>query len=327
MISGTFYVPKYYESFKCKGGECRNCCCSGWNITLTLEDYSKLMNLECSKELKDKINTSISVFPNATRDRYAKIDMNYYGECKLRLENGWCGLQCEVGEENISSVCRYYPRGIRQLPRKECSISNSCEWVIEYLTKDLSKVTFTNIELKFDINNDEEIKIYPKEYITLRDNVYNIFTNRDKPLIDRLYDVAKYLNVDLRYINDNLINDVLDRLDYVYNHSYSIGDFIKDKTFNYKEAINSVIDKIPYFEIYAEKILINHMFFYRFPYMSAQNTEIYSMTGLFFVYLFYLKIVSNNLDFNYIDLTSRFFRTAEHANMYDIINNNVSRLK
>lgn len=327
MIDGIFLVPSYYKEFICKGKDCRNCCCSGWNITLTMNDYSKLMNLECSDELKDKIKNGISIFPNANKDRYAKIDMNYYGECKLRLENGWCGLQCEAGEENIPSVCRYYPRGIRQLPQKECSISNSCEWVIEYLSKDLDKITFENKELVFYFNNEEDIKIYNNEYDKIRKDIFNIFSNRDKSILERFNELSNYLSVDLSFINNELLNDVIDKLKYVYHHSYSIGDYIKEDSFNYLQAIELIKNKIDNFEIYAEKIFINHMFFMRFPFINTLNQYEYSLIGLYFTYMFYISILSKNLDKNFIDLTANFFRTAEHANMYDIINNNVSRLK
>lgn len=63
MFEGDFLVPEYYDSFICKGKDCRNCCCQGWNITLTMKDYAKLMNLEVSDNLRDKINNGISVFP------------------------------------------------------------------------------------------------------------------------------------------------------------------------------------------------------------------------------------------------------------------------
>jgi hypothetical protein len=69
------------------------------------------------------------------------------------------------------------------------------------------------------------------------------------------------------------------------------------------------------------------MFFMRFPFINTQNQYEYSLIGLYCTYMFYISILSTNLDKNFVDLTANFFRTAEHANMYDIINNNVSRLK
>ena len=265
-------------------------------------------------------------FPDATLDRYAKIDMNYYGECKLRLENGWCGLQCEVGEDNIPSVCRYYPRGIRQNPKLECSISNSCEWVIEELVKNLDPIKFKRSYLKFYFDNEEDIKIYPKDFFLKREESFKLLMNRDKSILERIYDIAKLVDVSLNF-NEEITNSILNRLEVVYSHSYSIGDYMKDSNFSIESAVNNIKEVIPNIDIYVEKILINHMFFSKFPYMTSNLSLKYSINGLFFIYMFWMRLVFDNLDKNFIDLTANFFRTAEHANMYDIINNNIHRLK
>ena len=325
MLSGKFLVPSYYKEFKCKCGECKNCCCAGWNITLTLNDYSRLMNLECSQNLRDLINNGVSMFSHATEERYAKIDMNYYGECKLRLENGWCGLQCEVGEDNIPSVCRYYPRGIREYPFKASSISNSCEWVIEYLTKDLNPITFEYLDLDFYINKDENIKIYPKNFSSLQKEIFDLF-NSDLSFNEIFNKLAMLLNVN-PVRNDMFINNIINELCHVYSHSYSIGDYIKSDNIDVDTYLNEVNQRDNNLNIYIKKILTNHMYFSLFPYVSSDLNLEYSFYGLYFIFLFWIKLIVENKDVSFVDLSANFFRTAEHANMYDIIYNNVRRFK
>ena len=57
---------------------------------------------------------------------------NYFGNCPLRLEDGRCGVQAELGEDILPDICRLYPRGVRRLEdHYEISLSNSCEAVPE----------------------------------------------------------------------------------------------------------------------------------------------------------------------------------------------------
>ncbi len=322
MLDGKFRVPSYYKYFKCKCGECRNCCCSGWNITLTMKDYARLMNLECSNELRNLISNGVSMFSHATNERYAKIDMNYFGECKLRLENGWCGLQCEVGEENIPSVCRYYPRGIRKYPYLACSISNSCEWVIEYFAQHKEPITFEELNLSFDIDKEENIKIYPKDFNDVQNEIFSFLNLND---ISKFFDFLQ-IKLGLNYKqNSDFEKNVLEELYKMYAHSYSIGSYIESKDVNnINEFINSIdSDKISV----IKNVLINHMYYYMFPYCSSDLNMEYSFYGLYFIYLFWMSLVIGNLDQNFVDLSANFFRVAEHANMYDIIYNFVKKYK
>ena len=324
MLKGKFRVPTYYKYFKCKCGECRNCCCSGWNITLTLNDYTKLMNLECSDKLKDSIKNGISMFSRATQERFAKIDMNYYGECKLRLENGWCGLQCEVGEEHIPSVCRYYPRGIRKYPYLASSISNSCEWVIEYLSLDENKMQFENLDLEFDIDKDENIKIYPDDFEEIQSKIFSLFESNDsmKEVFEKL---SSLLNVKNDLSNEFILN-VLNDLYSTYKHSYSIGSYIDQNKLSIdfvSNLLNTDHEKIAI----IKKILINHIYFSLYPYVRSDLNMEYSYYGLYFIYMFYNSLLELNCDSNFIDLSANFFRTAEHANMYDMIYDKIKKYK
>ncbi len=324
MLKGKFKVPTYYKYFKCKCGECRNCCCAGWNITLTLNDYTKLMNLDCSDALKDSIKNGISMFSHATKERYAKIDMNYYGECKLRLENGWCGLQCEVGEEHIPSVCRYYPRGIRKYPYLASSISNSCEWVIEYLSKDDVKMEFEEIDLSFDIDKEENIQIYPENFNDMQNQIFDIF-NSDKTMKDIFSELTSILKVE-NDLNVKTLYEILSDLFDIYNHSYSIGSYINQNELN-EDLILDVLQNDHDKSNIMKKILINHMYFSLYPYVKSDLNLYYSFYGLYLIYIFWRVLLEINPEVDFVDLSANFFRTAEHANMYDMIYDRVKKYK
>lgn len=328
MIKDKFYVPKYYKAFKCKGMDCKNTCCKNWNITLTMSDYDKISSLDCSNELREKIDRGISIFNNATSERYAKIDLNYYGECKLRLENGYCGLQCELGEENIPSVCRYYPRAPRLFPDKTSTISLSCEWVVEHLLSDINPIEFEYQELTFYLDKEQEIKINLDNFKTLRNKSIEIISNRDIEFFDRINELAKLFNVSLNTSSDFNLK-MIESLSEFYTHSYSICDYINlDNIIDYKEVFNKLNEKVPNYSIYLEKILINHIMYMTFPFVSYKEDLEYALNGLFYVTLFLNQLIYNTIDtFDKVEVISNYFRVAEHANMYDVIESMILRNK
>ena len=323
MFNKDFLVPTYYKNFHCKGMNCKNTCCRFWNITLTMKDYNHLANLDVSPELRKKIDTGVSIFPDANNDRYAKIDLNYNGECKLRLENGYCGLQCELGEENIPAVCRYYPRSPKLNPIPMCSISNSCEWVIEELIKDDSKVELEQQNLSFYFDSVDEFNNYPSNFLEIQQKSFDILSKRDLPLESRFDMLRDYLNVSK--ISEEAVKSLLIEMKHIYKHSYSIGTYLENEFSFIDNPIKEIEKKYSNFSIELEKILINHMFYMRFPYADMSLDMSYSYYGTYFVYRFLLYILSNNDVLDPVEFISNFFRVAEHANMYDIINEILKR--
>lgn len=129
-----YWVPDYYEQFACKGGKCRSVCCKGWPVSVSLEEYYRMIGMDCSPELRRRMDCMFHVAEHPTEDRYAQITPNWLGDCPLHMENGYCQLQVECGEQAIPTICRVYPRGAREMDGAcECSCSNSCEETLELL--------------------------------------------------------------------------------------------------------------------------------------------------------------------------------------------------
>ncbi len=38
-----FLVPDYFPRFACKMGECRAACCRGWPVSISMENYFRLL--------------------------------------------------------------------------------------------------------------------------------------------------------------------------------------------------------------------------------------------------------------------------------------------
>lgn len=308
MIHGKFIVPSYYKDFQCKGKDCRNCCCQGWKITLTQKEYFRLLDVDCSSLLKEKILAYVGILPHPNELEYARINFNYNGECPLRLENGYCGLQVECGEEKIPSVCRYYPRAPHLYPKKECSISNSCEWVIEYLLE--HEITFEEKELSFAFEEKEEDNHVEDE--EKRKTCLSILKKEES--LDRcLKEIILFLNEDVSLIAEEKHASILSELKKTFSHSASLMFLLENCV---EMNITVSIEE----EEWMKKILINHLFYLRFPYLrKIQNPGI----CLYYVVLFWKWILSCNQKAHtredFIDLGASFFRVGEHSNLYEVI--------
>ena len=124
-------MPDYYPHFACKGGACRATCCRGWDVSLPMDEYFRLLGLDCSPELRARLDGAFHAADAPSPERYAQISHNWLGDCPMQREDGLCALQCECGETALPAVCRRYPRGARGLFDRECACSNSCEAVLE----------------------------------------------------------------------------------------------------------------------------------------------------------------------------------------------------
>ena len=124
-------MPDYYPHFACKGGACRATCCRGWDVSLPMDEYFRLLGLDCSPELRARLDGAFHAVDAPSPERYAQISHNWLGDCPMQREDGLCALQCECGETVLPAVCRRYPRGARGLFDRECACSNSCEAVLE----------------------------------------------------------------------------------------------------------------------------------------------------------------------------------------------------
>ena len=141
-----YLVPDYFPSFACKMGACRHACCEGWPISFSMEDYFRLLSVDCSPELRRKLDGALHLKRNASPEAYAEISPRWDGQCPLHMEDGRCMLHAELGGDALAAVCRLYPRGVRQRSR-ECSCANSCEATLELLLHREAPITFIPHEM------------------------------------------------------------------------------------------------------------------------------------------------------------------------------------
>jgi len=146
-----YLVPDYYPSFSCKMGACRRPCCEGWPISISMKDYFHLMGVDCSAELRRRLDSGLHVCLRPSEDHYAQILPRYDGVCPLHMADGRCMLHAECGEDALAAVCRLYPRGVRNGESRECSCANSCEAVIELLLNHPEPLHFFTVSAAFGL--------------------------------------------------------------------------------------------------------------------------------------------------------------------------------
>lgn len=321
MFQAKFKVPNYYKDFHCKGNACRSCCCQGWMVTLTQDEYFMLMDEDCSKKLKDKIEAYVGILPHPTKEAYARINYDYTGQCPLRLENGYCGLQVECGEDKIASVCRYYPRAPHLYPYPECSVSNSCEAVLEALVKEDYSFSFEEKELSFLFSNDES-NHYPSDFVEVSDKCLSILKDGEGDVLSRLNRICVELGMTSLAVDNDLIEDVKR----TYRKSISIQDYLASIP-SVHPSINDIYDsllkKYPRLDQYLTNIIVNHFLYVRFPYASEKYTYLENAIALCYVVYLWLLLLFYNLKSDtideFVDITGNYFRVAEHSNLYDVI--------
>lgn len=113
-----------------------------------MKDYFRLLSVDCSPELRRRIDTGLHLSLHPTEDAYAQILPRYDGVCPLHMPDGRCALHAECGDEVLALVCRLYPRGMRTGENKECSCANSCEALLELLLHRDKPLTFISVPLE-----------------------------------------------------------------------------------------------------------------------------------------------------------------------------------
>lgn len=183
--SHTFLVPDYFPHFACKMGACRTACCTGWPVTISRENYFHLLGVECSPDLRRRLDCALHLVDYPTPDEYARFSHRYDGECAARLPDGRCAIQAELGEDLLADVCRLYPRGVRVEERDghECSCANSCEAVIEVFLDHPAPLTFVEHPMTIKLPHPPEREAHFETFGRAREiRLYLIRTMQNRAL-------------------------------------------------------------------------------------------------------------------------------------------------
>lgn len=312
MQTHDYLIPDYYPAFACKMGACRSACCEGWPISFSLEDYFRLTSQECGEALRRRIDTGLRVSLHPSPDAYAQISPRWDGNCPLRLEDGRCAVHAELGDGALACVCRLYPRGVRLERGYECSCANSCEAVLELLLHHPQPLRFIRRELSFDLPAPQPLLSLRPECVLeqeVRLWLIRLMQDRARPLPDRLMRLGLALRqiepirrdeAALRALMDTdftaqpdsmaaneahlaagmatmeaLMAQLDSRSDSVRRYGEAALAYFgtDDGAFDrYRAAGVHFTRLLPEWEAFFEHMLVNHMFFERFPFQDRPDS-------------------------------------------------------
>ena len=353
-----YLVPDYYGCFSCKMGACRAVCCEGWPISISLDDYYHLMSEECSEDLRRKLDTGLHIKLSPTPDSYAEITPRYDGSCPMRLADGRCALHAELGEQALSYVCRLYPRGVRTENGYECSCANSCEAVLELLFSRDEPIEFNRQLLTFDIpqhekpifafetlGHEQDIRLWlirmiqnqtlpmPQRIMAMGHGLAALdeaINAHDEAQVERLLQGKRrisplqpqelthgHLEFGLR-IAGEMIKLLDRRSDSVRSYGQDALAYFDHSFEKYLLARDHFERTFSKWEIWFEHMLVNHMFFARFPFQDRPVSLKDEFVALCAVYalLRFLGIgyMRNKTDMSsLIDVAAAVFRLVEHT--------------
>lgn len=350
-LSRNFTVPDYYPDFACKIGGCRSCCCRGWEISVTLGEYLRMLGLEVSPELRRKLDCAFRPAETPDEFKYAYINKGFTGDCPLHESDGRCGLQRECGEDVLTSVCRYYPRSPKVRYADECSCANACEGVLELLMSRREPIGFIEMPITFVMPEAEytHSAVQTEAYTALRKLIIGIIQDRTHTLPQRLLRVgtlcsninqnsgfapenavicdfdrdfrdAELYRDDARALNimTEFVKEFDSKSDSLAKYGESALDLIANGG-DYDRARELLYSKFPDFDIYMEQILVNHIFYTTFPYSDAHesaSSDFHSLCAAYALLRFlaaaHAEDIKNRDDL--VDIYASAFRLIECSN-------------
>jgi len=359
--TNDFLIPDYFTEFHCKMGNCRAACCQGWPISVSMENYFRLLGMDCTPELRSRLDVGLRIADRPTKDQYARFNPRWDGDCPMRMEDGRCSIHAEAGEDALPQICRLYPRGIRQgvnpheLP--ECSCANSCEATLELFFNRSAPLSFILRRMTLDIpdaahrvsrfetmNREQELRLFfigllqdrsyslPQRIARLGAAVYDMdaaLNAKDSDAVQSLLDGNLPVHPEPEHLPMEfaltIAENMVDLLDSRSSNLRERGEFAlsyfksgESPLTQYHSANEHFQTLFPEWEIFFEHMLVNHVFFDRFPYQDRPVTPYEEVTALCAVYtlLRFLALgwMSDETSADeLIDTMAAAFRLVEHT--------------
>lgn len=232
------FVPRYYNKFACKAGDCKHSCCVGWEIDIddkTLEKY-KALDGDIGNRLRGGINYDA---------KPPCFSMDERGNCPFFNSHGLCDIISELGYDYISDICREHPRFYNTFSdRLEIGIGMCCEAAAELVIGETEPFQLV-------CANDGECNLtdWENELIQKRERAIKKITDRSLDLKDRIAWLDTEYGIDL------------------YKHSlshwcefYSELEYMDDAMPRLLKAVDATVflehsDDLPHFNIAFEQII------------------------------------------------------------------------
>lgn len=331
MKNERWLAPHYYLDFSCKADKCRNSCCNNWLIPISLEEYNKLITMDCSDELNRRIQTVFVVPEIVDKNCYRYISFNWLGQCPIQ-DKGLCYLHREKGERYLPKICRLYPRSLKRINGVNVACcSSSCERVIEMLY-DSNCLSIEEI----DIDAEAEIvyEVDEKSVERIKD-FQTIIKDNTTTLSESIADICRIINHDEfeKDYNSNAdpLNVSIEIINRFHNSNPTMDEIIENINSRYGNNPHLYKKDIELFETenkewmsFFERIINNSMIYECFPFVDKETDQTRVYKGLCACYGMMRLVSAISCMDNYdkdklVDAMSALFHLIDHTNFYYVI--------
>ena len=326
--------PDYFEGFKCKCGACRNCCCTGWDIAVGMDEYFRLIGMEYPEEIHRRLECAFRVPDVPSPERFRLISPNWLGECPLHDADGLCMIQRDLGEAALPEICRMYPRCLKKEGSMyEALCSNSCEAVVELLMRpEQLKFKFVEMDAKTEIEARAD-----GEMLSLGKRTVELLQGDAGSLNERIGKICGAIAGDGGYdpkeasLSDGL-RALTGALEALSEDSEALRRFAaetiarygaekSDAAENFSADVRRFEERFPGWMRWYENILTNHLFYMNLPWVDERLKPEQVRSGLCLTYAAmramgaaYTAEKSSRDDL--VDALAGLFRLVEHSPFY-----------
>jgi len=314
----------YFEKFRCKGGACRNSCCEGWKIGVSMREYFDLIGRDCSEELHKRLQSAFVAPDQPSPEKFRYIAPNWLGMCPMHGDDGLCMLHKECGEGALPEVCRVYPRSLKNEGGvNQACCSSSCEAVIEILLQEKQlhlRLARLPLKAEYAENSDQDMTRLCAECMwTLQD--------RDFSLPERIAAICRMLQCDPGCGMDQhqafrLMISTLEKLEEGSQSMRRFGDFAAKRYAGgrldlYREDVGAFEQRFPLWQRWFENVLANHLVYMNFPYCESRIEPRLACRGLCITYGLMRVLGACCADQDaLVDALAGIFRLIEHSPFY-----------
>lgn len=179
-------APDYYKDFTCIADKCRHSCCIGWEIDVDSDtfNYYKSVSVDFGKRLMQNISVSENTYCFKLTDNE---------RCPFLNDNNLCDIIINLGEDKLCKICADHPRYRNFFSgHTETGLGLCCEEAAHLILSRKEKTTLITLN---DDGRSEQYDEYEERFFSFRDKLFEIITDRTKPLINRVSDVLNFCGI------------------------------------------------------------------------------------------------------------------------------------
>ena len=208
--------PKFYNEFKCLGGNCPHTCCQGWGVDIDKNTLARYRNV--SGPYGAKLKAILS-----NQKQFFKLG----NSCPFLNKDGLCDIQVNLGESYLCEVCNKFPREEYTYGEYvEHSLTPACIVVANMILDSMELIDKDNDRIVTNYSTFDT-KIFPHMY-KARDFIFEVLDNMP-------FDNAIMLIVEfVEYLQGNFR---------VYSKIDGIIDTFRSKQSTYQARFSSCITK------------------------------------------------------------------------------------